>query len=69
MPRLAHRLSTVVTRLMGVVIIACSALPRFSPAPAIAGVLFSVWQNLSGALLSKDFHTRPLSAAANKEQA
>ncbi|MCD7985261.1 MAG: hypothetical protein LUG19_13595 [Desulfovibrio sp.] len=69
MPRLAHRLSAVVTRFMGVVIIACSALTHFSPAPAIAGVLFSVWQNISGALLSNDFHTRPLNAAANKEQA
>lgn len=69
MSRLAHRLSAVVTRFMGVVIIACLALPRFSPAPAIAGALFSVWQNISGALLSNDFHTRPLSAATNKEQA
>ncbi len=45
------------------------ALTHFSPASAIAGALFSVWQNISGALLSNYFHTRPLSAATNKEQA
>ena len=45
------------------------ALTHFSPASAIAGALFSVWQNISGALLSNYFHTRPLGAATTKEQA
>ena len=34
------------------------ALAHFTPASAIAGALFSVWQNISGALLSNYFHTR-----------
>lgn len=45
------------------------ALTHFSPTSAIAGALFSVWQNISGALLSNYFHTRPLGAATTKEQA
>ncbi|MBE6442783.1 MAG: bile acid:sodium symporter family protein [Desulfovibrio desulfuricans] len=34
------------------------ALVHFTPASAIAGALFSVWQNISGALLANWFHTR-----------
>ncbi|MDD4701946.1 MAG: bile acid:sodium symporter family protein [Desulfovibrio sp.] len=34
------------------------ALAHFSPSAAIAGALYSVWQNISGALLSNFFHTR-----------
>ena len=36
------------------------ALAHFTPASAIAGALFSVWQNISGALLSNYFHDREL---------
>ena len=32
------------------------ALAHFSPVSAIAGALFSVWQNISGALVSNYFH-------------
>lgn len=32
------------------------ALTHFSPVSAIAGALYSVWQNLSGALISNFFH-------------
>ena len=32
------------------------ALAHFSPVAAIAGALFSVWQNISGALVSNYFH-------------
>ena len=35
------------------------ALAHFSPTAAIAGALYSVWQNISGALLANYFHTRP----------
>ena len=35
------------------------ALAHFTPAAAIAGALFSVWQNISGALLSNFWATRP----------
>ena len=34
------------------------ALAHFSPVSAIAGALFSVWQNISGALVSNYFHGR-----------
>ena len=34
------------------------ALAHFSPVAAIAGALFSVWQNISGALVSNYFHGR-----------
>lgn len=34
------------------------ALTHFSPVSAIAGALFSVWQNISGALVSNYFHGR-----------
>ncbi len=34
------------------------ALTHFTPVSAIAGALFSVWQNISGALLANWFHTR-----------
>ncbi|MFT4302054.1 MAG: bile acid:sodium symporter family protein [Desulfovibrio sp.] len=34
------------------------ALAHFSSSAAIAGALYSVWQNISGALLSNFFHTR-----------
>ena len=43
------------------------ALTHFSPAAAIAGALYSVWQNISGALLSNFFHTRPTASSLNKE--
>ena len=43
------------------------ALAHFSPAAAIAGALYSVWQNISGALLSNFFHTRPTDITPNKE--
>ena len=36
------------------------ALAHFSPVSAIAGALFSVWQNLSGALVSNYFHGKEL---------
>ena len=36
------------------------ALAHFSPVSAIAGALFSVWQNLSGALLANYFHGKDL---------
>ena len=32
------------------------ALAHFTPVAAIAGALFSVWQNISGALVSNYFH-------------
>lgn len=36
------------------------ALAHFSPVSAIAGALFSVWQNISGALVSNYFHGKKL---------
>lgn len=36
------------------------ALAHFSPVSAIAGALFSVWQNLSGALVANYFHGKDL---------
>lgn len=36
------------------------ALAHFSPVSAIAGALFSVWQNISGALLSNYFHGKKI---------
>lgn len=38
------------------------ALAHFTPAAAIAGALFSVWQNISGALLSNFWATRPVTS-------
>lgn len=38
---------------------AALALAHFTPQAAIAAALFSVWQNISGALLSNFFHVRP----------
>lgn len=43
------------------------ALTHFSPVSAIAGALFSVWQNLSGALVSNYFHGKPLNPAQGEK--
>ena len=36
-------------------------------APAIAGALFSVWQNISGALLSNFWATRPVTSDSGEK--
>ena len=43
------------------------ALAHFTPAAAIAGALFSVWQNLSGALLSNFWATRPVTSDSGEK--
>ena len=43
------------------------ALAHFSPSAAIAGALYSVWQNISGALLSNYFHTRQQKLPSTKD--
>ncbi|MBB5143819.1 bile acid:sodium symporter family protein [Desulfovibrio intestinalis] len=44
------------------------ALAHFSPSAAIAGALYSVWQNISGALLSNFFHTRQQKSPPTKDR-
>ncbi len=62
LPRLAHRFSAFVTHFMGVVIIACSALPHFSPAPAIAGRCCSMTftPGRSARRQTRSIHEQPL---------
>lgn len=43
------------------------ALAHFTPAAAIAGALFSVWQNISGALLSNFWATRPVTSDSGEK--
>ena len=43
------------------------ALAHFTPAAAIAGALFSVWQNMSGALLSNFWATRPVTSDSGEK--
>ena len=43
------------------------ALAHFTPAAAIAGALFSVWQNISGALLSTFWATRPVTSDSGEK--
>ena len=43
------------------------ALAHFTPAAAIAGALFSVWQNISGALLSNFWATRPITSDSGEK--
>lgn len=43
------------------------ALVHFTPAAAIAGALFSVWQNISGALLSNFWATRPVTSDSGEK--
>ena len=43
------------------------ALAHFTPAAAIAGALFSVWQNISGALLSNFWATRPVTSESGEK--
>ena len=43
------------------------ALAHFTPAAAIAGALFSVWQNISGALLSHFWATRPVTSDSGEK--
>ena len=43
------------------------ALAHFTPAAAIAGALFSVWQNISGALLSNFWATRPVTSYSGEK--
>lgn len=43
------------------------ALEHFTPAAAIAGALFSVWQNISGALLSNFWATRPVTSDSGEK--
>ena len=45
------------------------ALAHFTPAAAIAGALFSVWQNISGALLSNFWATRPVTSDSGEKDA
>jgi len=42
------------------------ALTHFTPAAALAGAIFSVWQNLSGALLATIWARRPAPAMQNQ---
>ncbi|MBR2609526.1 bile acid:sodium symporter family protein [Desulfovibrio sp.] len=43
------------------------ALAHFTPVAAIAGALFSVWQNISGALLSNFWATRPVTSDSGEK--
>lgn len=43
------------------------ALAHFTPAAAIAGALFSVWQNISGAMLSNFWATRPVTSDSGEK--
>lgn len=43
------------------------ALAHFTPAAAIAGALFSVWQNISGTLLSNFWATRPVTSDSGEK--
>ena len=43
------------------------ALAHFTPAAAIAGALFSVWQNISGALLSNFWAPRPVTSDSGEK--
>ena len=43
------------------------ALAHFTPAAAIAGALFSVWVNISGALLSNFWATRPVTSDSGEK--
>lgn len=43
------------------------ALAHFTPAAAIASALFSVWQNISGALLSNFWATRPVTSDSGEK--
>ena len=43
------------------------ALAHFTPAAAIAGALFSVWQNISGALRSNGWATRPVTSDSGEK--
>ena len=43
------------------------ALAHFTPTAAIAGALFSVWQNISGALLSNFWATRPVTSDSGEK--
>ena len=43
------------------------ALAHFTPAAAIAGALFSVWQKISGALLSNFWATRPVTSDSGEK--
>ena len=43
------------------------ALAHFTPAAAIAGALFSVWQIISGALLSNFWATRPVTSDSGEK--